>query len=122
MLVTLLADLAKSSLNAGPWCGLSRPEIRRITPGASGCVEGLQARVLVPAPPGALPLVSWCRGPSLPKQESHSEPHIPTALYQDAVPSQADSPNRSAAFGLRWSQRELFSHTAHYAEHRGGTA
>ena len=42
-----------------PQFGLSGPGVRRDTSGASGCVEGLQARV-APAHPDALPLVSSC--------------------------------------------------------------
>ena len=39
-------------------CGLSGPEVRRDTSGTSGCIEGPQARVRVPAPPDALPIAT----------------------------------------------------------------
>ena len=41
--------------------GLSGPEVRRSTPGASGCIEGLQARAPVPAPPGVLSIATLPR-------------------------------------------------------------
>ena len=73
--------------------GLSGPEVRRDTSGASGCVEGPQARALAPAHPDALPSVPSCWGPSSSKKESHPEPQILTTSYHDTVPSRADSPN-----------------------------
>ena len=76
--------------------GLSGPEVRRNTSGASGCVEGLQARALstlVPAQPDALPLASSCWGPNSSKKESHPEPHVLTTSYRDTVLSRADLPN-----------------------------
>ena len=73
--------------------GLSGPEVRKDTSGASGCVEGPQARALAPAHPDALPSVPSCWGPSSSKKESHPEPLILTTSYHDTVPSRADLPN-----------------------------
>ena len=67
--------------------GLSGTEVRRGTSGASGCVEGLQARALVPAHHDALPLVSNCLGPSSSKEESHPELQILTSSYHDTAQS-----------------------------------
>ena len=76
--------------------------------GASGCIEGPQARVLVPAPPDALPFVSCCLGPSSSKEESQPEPYILTTPYHYAVLSRTELPNRSVSVGLHWSQHEVF--------------
>ena len=73
--------------------GLSGPELRRGTSGASDCAEELQARALAPAQPDALPLVSSCWAPSSSKKESHPEPQILTVSYRDTALSRADFPN-----------------------------
>ena len=94
-----------------PRSSLSNPEVRRNIPGASGCAEGHQARVLVTAPPGALPLLYCCWGPRLSKMESHPELQILTTSYRDTALRRGDMLNRSNAVGLRWSQREVCSHS-----------
>ena len=55
----------------GPFLG-----VRRNTPGESGCIGGLQARVLVPAPPNALPIATL--PPGCPIRPSTPPPSPPS--------------------------------------------
>ena len=77
--VLSLASLSALSTSEVPHCsslgGLSGPEVRRSTSGASGCIEGLQARALAPAPPDALSIATLPRDcPMRPSPPSPSSP------------------------------------------------
>ena len=96
-----LASLSALSTSGVPRCsslgGLSGPEVRRDTPGASGCIEVLQARDLEPAPPDALAIATLPRDCPKELRSSPSSPSggAPRVTDRDRAPS-----TWSALYGL----------------------